>query len=240
MNVYYDPAAKLGVFPLREEESYHCVKVLRQKVGDQILLSDGNGHIYKAEVAGVNKKNQCAVEAYEILRKEEMRHGKLHIAIAPTKSIDRFEWFLEKATECGIEEITPLLCMNSERARIKPERLEKIMVAAMKQSMRAWLPKLNPIIKFDKFVESINAENKFIAHCVEGEKLFLNREVAPQKDVLILIGPEGDFNDKEISIALGNNFKPLSLGEYRLRTETAALLACVEFNLLNRNTNNNI
>lgn len=233
MNIFYSPEIKEGAFVLRGEEAWHGVKVLRLKEGGVIYVSDGMGKNFEAEILGINKKNECALMVRGIFKNDPPRIARLHIAIAPTKNIDRFEWFLEKATECGIDEITPVLCENSERNVIKPERLSKILVSAMKQSLRAWLPKLNPMVKFSEFVSNASCNNRYIAYCDNEEKNRLIDIHKKNENSLILIGPEGDFSSEEISIAKRNNFLPLSLGNYRLRTETAGLVACVEFNCLN-------
>ncbi|MEN8116270.1 MAG: RsmE family RNA methyltransferase, partial [Bacteroidota bacterium] len=156
-----------------------------------------------------------------------------HIVIAPTKNIDRFEWFLEKCTEIGIDEITPILSEHSERKVIKPGRLEKIVVSAMKQSVKAYLPKLNELTSFNDLVKTSDAPAKFIAHCNGGEKPHLKNNIEPGKNVLILIGPEGDFSPAEVELAKENGFKEISLGTSRLRTETAGVVACHIVNLIN-------
>jgi 16S rRNA (uracil1498-N3)-methyltransferase len=169
---------------------------------------------------------------------EEFQRPKyhLHIAVGPTKNIDRIEWFLEKATEVGIQEITPVICEHSERKEVKLDRLNKVVVAAMKQSLKAYLPKLNPAVSFKQFLREIPTEGvqKAIAHCVDTEKKYLNQVLEPAQHYIILIGPEGDFSEEEIDLALQMGFHPISLGEARLRTETAALATCMEVSLLNR------
>ncbi len=233
MNIFYDPSVKEGAFVLSGDEGRHGTKVMRLKEGDNMYISDGQGKIFEAEIIGINKKSECAVMVNKVFKNDAPRIPKLHIAIAPTKSIDRFEWFLEKATECGIDEITPIICKNSERTRIKPERLEKIIVSAMKQSKRAWLPKLNPIIEYDKFIKNASEENRYIAFCPEGEKVYFEDVYKKGNNSLILIGPEGDFNQSEIAEALNNKFVAITFGDYRLRTETAGLVACTKFNTIN-------
>lgn len=156
-----------------------------------------------------------------------------HLVVAPTKSNDRFEWFLEKATEIGVDEITPIICEHSERKIVKPERMQKVIQSAMKQSMQAYLPKINPAVSYKEFMGHPREGLLFIAHCLEDEKLELKRGVAPDKDITILIGPEGDFSRAEIENAYENGFLPVSLGKNRLRTETAAIVACSTVNLIN-------
>jgi len=216
---------------LTKEESHHAVKVLRLQEGVNVIVTDGKGKWCEGTLTEAHSKG-CVVK----IDKTEIqpdRKVRLHVAIAPTKNIDRLEWFLEKATECGIDEITPIFCTNSERTVIKPDRLQKVLVAAMKQSQRAHLPTLNPAVAFDKFVESNFEGNKFVAHCHPGEKLPLKSALKQSQDTLILIGPEGDFTSEEVELAFVRGFEPVSLGNFRLRTETAAVVSCVCFNFAN-------
>jgi 16S rRNA (uracil1498-N3)-methyltransferase len=169
--------------------------------------------------------NKCIVEVLSIKKSPEPKF-RLHLAVAPTKMNDRFEWFLEKATEIGIQEITPVFCDRSERKVINLERFEKIILSAMKQSNETYLPKLNEAISFKEFIKQKNEGLQLIAHCEETDKKSLKEVLKPNEDVTILIGPEGDFSDKEIALALENNFQPVALGNTRLRTETAAVVAC--------------
>lgn len=232
MNLFYTPDISSETYTLSEEESKHCIRVLRMREGDTITLVDGKGGYYSAEIVDANPK-RCAVE----VRDKKMNFGKrdhfLHIACAPTKNIERFEWFLEKATELGIDEITPMDCEHSERTVVKTERLNKVIVSAMKQSVKAYLPKLNEVISFPEFVSQEFAGQKFIAHCAGGDKQKLKDLVKPGEPALVLIGPEGDFSDNEIKFARENGFVEITLGTSRLRTETAALAACHTVNLLN-------
>lgn len=233
MHVFYTPDIQTDVYTLNEEESKHCSKVLRLSISDIVFLIDGKGGLYKAEIAAVSKKNV----QLKVLSKQT-EHGKrnhyLHMAIAPTKNIDRLEWFLEKATEIGIDEITPIICDRSERKIIKDERLEKVITSAVKQSLTAYRPKLNAAISFAEFIKVNTVSSKLIAHCMEGEKPYIKQLVKPHESYTILIGPEGDFSPAELASALQNNYKPVSLGNTRLRTETAALAACFEVNMINR------
>jgi 16S rRNA (uracil1498-N3)-methyltransferase len=211
-------------FHFDKDESRHIVKVLRKKVGDQLQLTNGKGWLFYAELTSVNSK-QCSV-AITSKRKQEKRDFNLHLVVAPTKMNDRYEWFLEKATEIGVEEITPIICDHSERKVIKQERYEKIIHTAMKQSLSCYLPKLNKAIVFSDFIkQKINAQ-KFIAHCEDIGRKSLKSQLQSHKDCIILIGPEGDFSVKEIEIALQHNYIPVTLGKSRLRTETAAVVAC--------------
>lgn len=213
---------------LTNEEHKHATKVLRKTIGDKIYITDGNGNLYLSELTEISSKKSLL----KIISLEETAtKNNLHIAIAPTKNISRFEFFLEKATEIGIREITPLLCEHSERKIIKNDRLEKILVSAMKQSKNFHLPILNEMVKYNDFIKNVNCDNKYIAHCEESNKKNNFSNLDNQKETVILIGPEGDFSPKEIELAKQNNFKELSLGETRLRTETAAIVATTLYNI---------
>lgn len=217
---------------LSEEESAHCVRVLRKKEGDEILITDGKGHFFDAEITLAHSK-KCEVSIVETKDTAKQWNNFVHIAFAPTKNLDRIEWFAEKATEIGIDRITPLKCRYSERKEIKLPRIQKILVSAMKQSQKAYLPVLDEMIPFSDFVKQPFEGQKFIAHCYEGDKKLLKSLYTQDVDVLILIGPEGDFSEQEVEEALKNGFQPISLGDSRLRTETAALVACNTIQILN-------
>lgn len=232
MHIFYTPELSGNTYTLNETESKHCIRVLRLDKGDEITLVDGRGGFFTAEIADPNPK-RCAVNVVESQQNFGLRNFRVHIAIAPTKNIERIEWFLEKATEIGISRITPLLCRYSERKEIKTERLEKVMVSAMKQSLKAYLPLLDELTKFSEFVRQPFDGQKFIAHCEEQHRELLKSLVVPTQNYLILIGPEGDFSSEEIELALKEGFQPVSLGDSRLRTETAGVVACHTFNLLN-------
>ncbi len=239
MHLFYTADLKpdQSLFQLSEEESKHAVRVLRLNVGDQVQLIDGVGGFYEAEIADAHpKRTQLRILNYTAEFQKPNYH--LHIAVAPTKNIDRIEWFLEKATEIGIQEITPIISEHSERKEVKTERLNKVIVSAMKQSLKAYMPLLNEAISLDAFLNKAGADKnlkKAIAHCEEdAEKKYLNQEFERGQRYLILIGPEGDFSPSEIEKAISAGFIPVSLGEARLRTETAALYACTEIALLNR------
>lgn len=228
MHVFYTPDIQTKP-ELPEEEAQHCVRVLRLSAGDEITLTDGKGNFYRAEItASTNKR--CLVKVLETIPQEPLWSGHLHIAMAPTKNMDRNEWFAEKATEIGFNELTFLNCRFSERKVIKMERIEKIVVSAIKQSLKARLPKLNGMTDFDKFITQEFAGQKFIAHCYEGEKPLLKNVMKPGEDALVLIGPEGDFSEEEVAKAIEKGFQPISLGKSRLRTETAALVATMVVN----------
>lgn len=229
--IFYTPDIEKDLH-LPEEESQHAVKVLRLEAGAPVELVDGHGNFYHAEITFPHHKH-CEVR---ILSKEENFHPQpvhLHIAIAPTKNMDRLEWFAEKVTEIGVGEITPLLCRFSERKVVKNDRLEKILVSAMKQSKKAYLPQLNEMTSFNDFMKKHGGPNCFIAHCYEQDKRLLAKEYEAGSDVTILIGPEGDFSEEEVALALKCGCRPISLGESRLRTETAGVAACHTIQVLN-------
>jgi 16S rRNA (uracil1498-N3)-methyltransferase len=232
MHIFFTPEISGNNYTLDETESKHCVRVLRLEKGDQITLVDGRGGFYTAEITYPNPK-RCMVDVIKSEQNFGLRKFHVHIAIAPTKSIERIEWFLEKATEIGISRVTPLLCQHSERKEIKNERLEKVIISAMKQSLKAYLPQLDPLTKFSDFISQHFDGQKFIAHCDEQHRDWLKKMVVPNQNYLILIGPEGDFSSEEIEMAIQEGFKPVSLGDSRLRTETAGVVACHTFNLLN-------
>ena len=233
MNYFYHPRLDTSVsqFSFPPEESRHIVKVLRKKEGDLLNVTNGKGYVFKAKIT-VADPRQCTAQVQDS-RKSIPPRSDLHLAVAPTKKLDRFQWFLEKATEIGVTEVTPILCQRSERKKLATDRLQRIMQEAMKQSLRTYLPRLNDPVPLDDFLEREHPGLRFIAHCEKDEKVDLKRRVAADKDVLILIGPEGDFTRSEIDAAYERGFLPVSLGESRLRTETAALVACVTVNLIN-------
>jgi 16S rRNA (uracil1498-N3)-methyltransferase len=205
-------------------ESKHIVRVLRKTEGDILKITNGKGFLFDVEINFANDK-RCSAIIVNAEKKIKPWQYYLHIAIAPTKNNDRTEWFLEKATEIGIDEITPIICSNSERRIVKLDRFEKIIQSAMKQSLKFTLPKLNAPIKFNDFIQQDFDEKIYIAHCEELEKNTLKSVINPAEKTIILIGPEGDFSKDEIQKALANKFTPISLGESRLRTETAAIVA---------------
>lgn len=217
-----------NIIVLTEENSRHIVQVLRMAEGRQINITDGLGTICTAEIVEANKK-KCTVKTLDTL-KQIAPAKKVCIAISPVKNSSRFEWFLEKATEIGVTEIVPLICKRTEKQYLKHDRLRGILISAMLQSQQAWLPVLYEPVKFEKFVEENKSNNKFIAHCDEQNKISLKEIIGKLSNQLIthstiLIGPEGDFTKDEIDFALQNNFMPVALGNTRLRTETAALVA---------------
>lgn len=226
MQLFYDSTILLSdkQFLLNEEESRHACKVLRMKTGDKLYLLDGKGHLFTTEILDAQTK-KCLLAIQDV--KEENPYKKeIHIALAPTKNLDRIEWFVEKATEIGVTEITWLLCKNSERKVVKNERLEKIAISAMKQSKRLYLPKINELISLKEFVKK--HPTGAIAHCFDGEQQVALKEVFQNQNFPILIGPEGDFSKDELDAILKGNYKGITLGKNRLRTETAALVACMQ------------
>jgi 16S rRNA (uracil1498-N3)-methyltransferase len=228
--LFYSQQIENGFAHLDEEESRHLLAVLRQKVGDPLQITDGKGFYYETELSETGKKYALA----RIISKKAAiseRPFNIHLAIAPTKQIERFEWLLEKATEIGVDEITPLWCKRSERETIRHDRLEKILVSAMKQSLRATLPKLHELTRFQTFAKSASESCKRIAWCSDEPLPHLATTIAIPQNIVIAIGPEGDFSPDEIKTALENGFLGVSLGAARLRTETAGLLAVTALNL---------
>lgn len=233
MHIFYTPDLNAHTYTLSEEESKHAIRVLRLEAGDKVILVDGKGGYYQAELSDTNPK-KTSLKILTAVQEFGKRNHRLHIAVAPTKNIERIEWFLEKATELGIDEITPLICDRSERKEVKTERLNKIITSAVKQSIKAYHPQLHEAISFKKFMELPFNGQKLMAHCVADEKQSIKETINSGGDYLILIGPEGDFTPAEIALAKEKGFVPVTLGEARLRTETAALAACFEINFLNR------
>ena len=233
MHLFYTPEISADYFTLNEEESKHCIKVLRLQNGNEISLVDGRGGFYTASILDAHPK-RTLLKILDTRQQFGKRNHYLHIAVAPTKNIERTEWFLEKATELGIDEISLVISDRSERREVKPERLNKVITSAMKQSIKAYHPILNDPVPFQRFIQGNHEGEKFIAHCMDGEKKSLKQEVSLHSNYLIMIGPEGDFTDLELEGALVSGFTAITLGESRLRTETAALEACFEINFLNR------
>lgn len=235
MNLFYTPdiTPQNEAWFLTEEESKHCTRVLRLEKGDEVNLIDGKGGFYTATISDAHPK-RTILHIKSVTTEYGKRNHYLHIAVAPTKNLDRLEWFLEKATEIGIDEISLIISHRSERKEAKTERLNKIITAAIKQSLKAYHPILNEAIAYNKFITKPFSGQKFIAHCADGEKAEIKDQIDLKGNYLVMIGPEGDFSEKEVADALQSGFKPITLGESRLRTETAALEACFEINFLNR------
>lgn len=223
MNLFYHPTPSIPI--LSEVESTHAIKVLRLKEGDTIQLLDGIGGFHTAIISKGHAKH-CEILIQESRITPRPRSYRLHIAVAPTKSADRIEWFVEKAIEIGVDELSFLHCEHSERKNMNLDRIEKIVVSALKQSMNFYKPILNPMVSFNQFVQNQPSSSRYIAHLEEGEKTLFKNVIQGNSSITLLIGPEGDFSPKEIQLALGNSFMPVSLGETRLRTETAALAGC--------------
>ena len=233
MHLFYESDFLTNGNILSPDESKHCVRVLRHKQGDTISVMNGKGAVCTAAITEADPR-KCVLRISET-KITQPRPFSIHLAVAPTKNIDRFEWFLEKATEIGIDEITPILCEHSERKVIKTERLEKVIVAAAKQSLKAFMPKLNEAISLKDFLSLPNKPAScFIAHCEDTPKELLKTSYKPNSDAMILIGPEGDFSGEEIQMAQEKGCFAISLGKERLRTETAALMACATINLINQ------
>lgn len=226
MQLFYNPTinASITSFVFDKEESKHIIKVLRKKENDILHVTNGLGFLFETKIS-IASDSKCTVEIISFEQQEKSKFH-LHLAVTPTKMNERYEWFLEKATEIGIQEITPIICEHSERKIVKTERFLKIIESAMKQSLHCFLPKLNEPITFKEFIKKEQKGQKFIAHCEETGKKSLKNELNLGTDCTILIGPEGDFSVKEIQLALDNQYIPVSLGSTRLRTETAAIVAC--------------
>ena len=228
MELFFEPDID-KTLTLNEQESRHCISVLRHKAGDKINVANGMGSYFKCVIIKPHPK-RCEVE---IVSKEtfDKRNFNIHIAIAPTKNIDRTEWFIEKVTEIGVEKITLLMCEHSERKKVRLDRLEKIVISASKQSLKAYKPVLTDLIPFKEFVQK--EDKGFIAHCNSSDLPHLKDVYKTWDDATVLIGPEGDFSPAEVEFALQNGFTEISLGSSRLRTETAGMVACTILNMLN-------
>ncbi|MEG0796876.1 MAG: 16S rRNA (uracil(1498)-N(3))-methyltransferase [Odoribacter sp.] len=233
MHLFYTPDIQGDDYTLDADESKHCVRVLRLAAGEPVALVDGVGNWYDGVIDRADVKG-CRVKMTKKTEACGRRSFHLHLAVAPTKNMDRVEWMLEKCTEMGIDEITMLNTAHSERKVVKEERLEKVLVAAMKQSLKAYLPRLNPMADFKAFVTSCRETHKLIAHCHEGEKKRLDEVYTPGEDVVVLIGPEGDFSAEEVAWAEKAGFVAITLGNSRLRTETAGLVACHSVDFMNK------
>jgi 16S rRNA (uracil1498-N3)-methyltransferase len=218
---------------LSEEESKHCIKVLRLGAAAEVQLIDGRGGIYNASILDPHPK-RTVLQINSVIHAFNKRNHYLHIAVAPTKNMERMEWFVEKATEIGIDEITPVICQRSERKELKTDRLDKIITSAIKQSIKAYHPVLNKPISYNQLLATPFDGQKLIAHCGVGNKIPISSAIVQKGRYLVLIGPEGDFTPAETDAALKQDYKAITLGESRLRTETAALEACFEINFLNR------
>lgn len=232
MNICYIPDISGNLVFLDENESAHIVRVLRMGNGDALMITNGKGILYEAVITDAHPR-KCVVRLERTVPDAGIRNYRLTIAVAPTKNADRMEWFTEKAVEIGIDSIVPMVCQFSERRILNISRLEKIAVAAMKQSQKAWLPAISDMVPFRELISEPFDGVRLIAHCYQGEKPHLSRVIKPGDNVLILVGPEGDFSPEEVSMAKEAGFTEVSLGRSRLRTETAALVACHSVALAN-------
>ena len=231
MQLFFADDIQSDFYTLSEDESKHCIRVLRMGIGDELFLTDGSGTLCRCVIADANPK-RCSVKIVDRTVDYERRPFRLHIAVAPTKNMARMEWFVEKAVEMGIDEITMLVCQRSERRSVNMERIEKIVLSAMKQSIKAYRPLLNAPTPFADFVTSPRNGLKLIAHCMETERVSLKSMVGAERDYTVLIGPEGDFSPEEVELAVKNGYRCVHLGPSRLRTETAGVAACHTINLL--------
>ena len=232
MNLFYDPDITGQFYTLNKVDSNHLIRVMRIKTGESVFVTDGKGKLFECVVTDSNPKN-CQVEIVSITPGDDIRNFTLEIAIAPTKNISRFEWFLEKSTEIGIDCVSPILCDHSERKTIKLDRLNRVITAAMKQSLKSFHPKLDDLLNINDIIEKPFQGQKFIAYVDNEIENELFNMCKPHVDTLVLIGPEGDFSEEEISKAVNNGFLPVKLGPSRLRTETAGIVACHTVNMVN-------
>lgn len=232
MNLFYTPQLVVPVFKLDTEESKHLIRVLRKQTGDMIVATDGRGFFYDCQILEANPK-ACVVEVSGKKSGNDQRSFNIHMAVAPTKNINRFEWFLEKVTEMGVDDITPIYTFHSERREAKHDRMQKVLIAAMKQSLKSRLPNLRDSEKFSKFIQQPFHGDKFIAFIDKEVTLELAQVCKPCTNTLILIGPEGDFSQDEVEAAKQQGFIPVKLGSARLRTETAGVAACHTIHVIN-------
>ncbi|MFZ0282557.1 MAG: 16S rRNA (uracil(1498)-N(3))-methyltransferase [Bacteroidales bacterium] len=233
MQIFYAPEVKGSGCVLDPIESGHCVRVLRMKKGSSVTLVDGKGNLYEGFISDPNPHG-CEITITETKKDFEKRDYRLHIAISPLKNYDRFEWFVEKSVEIGIDEITPILCRNTEKPGIKADRINNIIISAMKQSVKAFRPVLNQMVTFEEFQDLDLPGNRMIAHCRKSERSRIDRVYRKGEDAVILIGPEGDFTEEEVARAVNNGYKPVHLGMSRLRTETAGICACHSIYFINQ------
>jgi len=233
MHYFYSQLIDDSTITLSKEEAHHASRVLRLQINDKVGVFDGEGKIYNCSISEISK-NDCELFIESIVTNDDAR-SKLSIIIAPTKSNDRFEWFLEKATEIGVGEIIPIITEHSERKKIRFDRYEKILVSGMKQSMNPYLPILRPLSKFEKVIDKFSGFDRFISHCMDDDKKEFFSEINPENNTVILIGPEGDFSIKELQLAIKNKWEGVSLGKQRFRTETAGIIA-IHMHSLKANT----
>jgi len=235
MQIFYAPGINGNTWILDEKESRHCIRVLRMKEGTPAKVIDGKGNLYEGVISRADQK-KCEITINNVIREFEKRNYQLHIAISPLKNPERFEWFVEKSVEIGIDEITPIICKNTEKQRIKPDRINNIIISAMKQSLKAGTTVLNEIIPFEEFVNKKDFKGiKLISHCrATMDRSKISSFYSKGDDVIVLIGPEGDFSEYEISAAIATGFKSVHFGKSRLRTETAGVAACYSIYFINQ------
>ena len=233
MQIFYHPGIDetSSFFSFDTAASKHLIKVMRKQTGDVIRVTNGRGWHFTAELVDPDPK-KCTLKVNEATQ-QNTRNYTLHLAVAPTKMNDRYEWFLEKAVEIGVDEITPVICHHSERKHSKPERFRRIIISAMKQSLQYQLPKLRDAVTFEDFIRQPFNGQRFIAHCKDSERDALHHKASANRAITVLIGPEGDFSEAELRLAVEKGFIPVSLGQTRLRTETAAVVACHTIALIN-------
>lgn len=225
MDLFVGTKLSESKFILKENEYHHCIRVTRHKAGDLVLVTDFNGLIYEGALTEINQ-SEAYVSIKSIYKKEENGEHRITIAISPTQQMDRFEWFVEKSVECGAHRIVPIHCKRTENTKIKLDRLDKIITSSAKQTLRPLRPEINELVDFKIFVKGCaSSSQRFIAHCESDSKIFLGNTYNPKVEAVVLIGPAGDFTLEEIQLAKETGFIPVSLGDYRLRTETAGLSA---------------
>ena len=234
MQIFYAPDISGNDYTLDENESRHCIRVLRMKSGTPVRVIDGKGNLYEAVIVKPDPK-RCSLAITEVIRNFEKKNYSLHIAISPLKNYERFEWFIEKSVEIGVDEITPVICSNTEKPGIKRERINSLIISAMKQSLKSTLTKLNEPCRFNDFITSRHAGIRMIAHCNnELSKSKIGEVYSKGNDAVMLIGPEGDFSGEEVQAAVQQGFRPVHLGQSRLRSETAGIAACCSIYYLNQ------
>lgn len=232
MQLFYSTYIADDKIILPEEEAKHCTRVLRKKIGDEVLVTDGMGSLYTTTIIDDAVKS-CVLSVNSVQHTASTRKYKLHIAVAPTKNTARIEWLLEKLVEIGVDEISFLVCKHSEKQHLRQDRLQRILITAMKQSLNLVLPKLNDTVPLTSFFKTVNENQRLIAWCETGQEAYLATQYRAGADVVLLIGPEGDFTEEEVKEALTSGFVPVSLGEQRFRTETAAMVAAQIIHVVN-------
>jgi 16S rRNA (uracil1498-N3)-methyltransferase len=234
MQIFYAPGIEGDTYTLDEKESRHCIKVLRMTALTKVRVIDGKGNLYEGVIDNPDPK-KCRIILNSVIKDFEKRDYRIHIAISPVKNPDRFEWFVEKSVEIGIDEITPLICKNTEKQKINPARLNNIIISAMKQSLKAGLTLLNEATSFEEFIKRDFRGSRLFGHCAaKGIRSKIDLKYKKGDDAVIMIGPEGDFSENEIGMAVKYGFHPVHFGTSRLRTETAGLAACYSIYFLNQ------